>query len=214
MSESLDRNSENSSPKKNKKLSSNDFKYVKNKRELRDSETYQQAFLLGILNEFCSFTIKLPRKKTIVTSNFHVLVDLVFINERMNILDLIETHCKPKYEYELKSGMNFAAAFRRYDKNRRIFTQNLLIDLCVEKGYFFNSKLARKSKKNLRREVIESVFYDNYFLYDLNEIQIRGKYLNKYFTSVLQTNKSSCIFKNDPCVKTLLTKDLSQLPIY
>ncbi|KAL7711756.1 hypothetical protein QTN25_010585 [Entamoeba marina] len=188
------------------KTSPTNFKYVQNKRELRDSENYQQAFLLGVLNEFCSFNIKLPRKKTTVTSSFHVLVNLTFNNEKLDILKIIETHCKPKYEFDIKGGMNSAAAFRRYDKNKRVFTQNLLIDICVEVGYFFNSILARKSKKNLRREVIENIFFGDIFLYNLNEIQTRGKCLNDYFSSFIQKKKIYTISRNDPIVNKLVTK--------
>ncbi|KAL7715536.1 hypothetical protein QTN25_006934 [Entamoeba marina] len=197
-----------------RKSPSSDYKYVRNKRELRDCETYQHAFLLGILNEFCSFTIKSPRKKSVVTSNNLVLLNLIFDNENLDISGIVESKYKPQYFYDTHHGMKPPAAFRRYDKNKKIYVQLLLIDICFEVGYFFNLKQARKSKKNLRREVIESIFFDNVFLYDSNEIEQRGKCLNDYYSTSFKSNSIYTIEKNDPSVKAILINPITELPVY
>ncbi|KAL7720691.1 hypothetical protein QTN25_001917 [Entamoeba marina] len=199
------------SPPKHKR-SSKDPKYVRNKRELRDYETFQQAILLGLLNQFCAITIKRPRKQTTVTTKNHVLVDLIFDKEKLEIAKLTEENCKPKYLSDIKAGMNVPAAFRRLDKNKRIYAQNLLIDICVEKGYFFNSKLARKSKKNLRLERIESIYFKSNYQMGLEDIINRGKCLNNYFCSLVEKEKKYTLTKNDEFITKLLDIPLQDLP--
>ncbi|ELP90807.1 hypothetical protein EIN_026860 [Entamoeba invadens IP1] len=190
-------------PHKAKSVSSSP-KYVANKRELKNFDTYQQSFLIGLLNNHCGCTLKKQRKQTTVTSTTPVLKILHFQDEDYEIMQLADAYCRPEYVEDIKTGMSKTTAFRRIDKNRRNFTQNLLIDICMEFGYFFESCLSRKSKKTLRLERIQEVYNGDKRMFSQLDITQKGKKINDYFVSEFQKSSVVSIEVNCKVIQEIL----------
>ncbi|KAL7718608.1 TATA-binding protein-associated phosphoprotein [Entamoeba marina] len=122
-------------------------KYTEKKREMRNYESYQQAMMLALLNPYCSFSIEHPVKKSKVTTSMPKVLSLHFDTEDIDVIKLAETQCKLILKNEIENGVYAKTALRRYEKNKRVFIQNFIFDVCLEKGFTFDSFLTRKSKK-------------------------------------------------------------------
>ena len=187
-------------PKKNPR----DPQYVLNKRRLHDEESFQEIMLIGLLNEVCGFTITRPKKQSIVTTNIPILNTLHFEKEEFDIENIVDEHYREEYNRDKEREQFNQTAFRRFEKNKRNFLQSLLIDICIEKGFFFESKFARHSKKVMSIERIQRVYYNGTFLYEIEEIYNKGKAINSYLMGLLSNKHFIRIERNDPVIKSLL----------
>ena len=66
--------------------------------------------------------------------------------------------------------------------------QNLLIDILVEKGFFFDSQMARQSKKTFRLERIQRVYYNGVLILSEDEFLEKGDKINTYLCSLFKDN--------------------------
>ncbi|KAL7718527.1 hypothetical protein QTN25_004160 [Entamoeba marina] len=171
---------------KKEKSNSNDPKYIKKKRELKDFETYQQSFLLSLLNIYCGFTIRRQRKQSVVTTEAPTVEVLHFVEGDVHVAKLADAKCRPLFEQEVASGVTENTAFRRLKKNKKCYVTNLLIDLCRERGYAFDSKLSRQSKKSDRLERIEKVSYNGELLFTCEEVVKKGSKVNDLLNQKLR----------------------------
>ena len=172
------------------------LKYMQNKREMKDIESFQVTALLALLSPYCGIVLEYPRKQTIVTATLPLVHSLVFPDETLNINEIVEKMCRPAFEANLKKGMKRDSAIRRYEKNRRTFIHNFLFDILLEKGYFFNSKLSRKTQKTFRFERIESVFYNDNLILTKDELLNVGKMAMCFFQESFQEEKSIFVPQN------------------
>ncbi|EKE39555.1 hypothetical protein ENUP19_0194G0020 [Entamoeba nuttalli] len=164
-------------------------RYIVNKRKLQNYETMQHAILISLLSPFCGFSIKKPRKKAIVRHCMPRLKSLLFENEEIEVIKLADTLCRPIFENEVEKGMNKQTAFRRFEKNKRIFVINLLYDLCLEKGYFFDARQSRKTEKTIRLDRIKRIFFKGRYLMDFDELMEQGELINDYLNRIVSDKR-------------------------
>ena len=179
------------------------LKYMQNKREMKDIESYQVTALLALLSPYCGIVLEYPRKQTIVTATLPLVHSLVFPDETININEVVEKICKPAFEANLERGMKRDSAIRRYEKNRRTFIHNFLFDILLEKGFFFNSKLSRKTQKTFRFERIESVFFNDKLLLTREEMLTLGKTAMCLFQNSFNDEKSIFVEQNNQALLSL-----------
>ncbi|EDR25644.1 hypothetical protein EDI_055900 [Entamoeba dispar SAW760] len=179
------------------------LKYMQNKRQMKDIETFQVTALLTLLSPYCGFVLEYPRKQTIVTATLPLVQSLVFPNETINLGELAENVCRPAFELNLKKGMKRDSAIRRYEKNRRTFIHNFLFDILLEKSYFFNSKLSRKTMKTFRFERIETIFFEQKPILNFEEMIILGKNAMSFFANSFNEERSIYIDQNNTTLLSL-----------
>ncbi|KAL7718815.1 TATA-binding protein-associated phosphoprotein [Entamoeba marina] len=131
---------------------------VQSKRDTKNFESIQQAILIGLLSKFGSFTLLRPLKRSKVTFQTIKVESVSFSNDTININELVEQHCKQRYEMELSNGISIEKVKRRFDKNRFVFLSNLLLDLSLEFGYFFDTKMSRNTGGSIQLEKIRRTF--------------------------------------------------------
>ena len=172
------------------------LKYMQNKREMKDIESYQVTALLALLSPYCGIVLDHPRKQTVVTATRPLVHSLVFPDETINVNEIVEVICRPAFEANLKKGMKRDSAIRRFEKNRRTFIHNFLFDILLEKGFFFNSKLSRKTQKTFRFERIESVFFNDKLVLTREDMLNLGKNAMCIFQNSFQEEKSIYVEQN------------------
>ncbi|ELP90054.1 hypothetical protein EIN_404480 [Entamoeba invadens IP1] len=181
-----------------------DPKYLIQKKFVKDLETYQVAVLLGLLNKVCSFTLFKPKKESVVGICSAKLKSINFNGDEIDIIQLAENMYRPIYDREVKKGVAKPTAFRRYEKNKRVFVHNLLFDLALEHGFFFNSKLSRKSTKTHSIERIEKVFFNGKMILDLQHIAVFGSILNDYFYNIVKNDNCVIVAPHDESLSNIL----------
>ena len=119
--------------------------------------------------------------------------------KQINSIDMNKI-IKSKYPHQkqnkVKREIQEKSIQRRIKKNIIYFTQNLLIDLCRENGFFFNSIYARRNPKIFQVERIQEVFFEKRFLIDKNEMNEIGNFINNHLLQI-SNGKSVFIGKND-----------------
>ncbi|ELP94108.1 hypothetical protein EIN_184750 [Entamoeba invadens IP1] len=178
---------------------------VQSKRDMKNFESIQQCLLLGLLSRFGTFVLERPVKKSKVTFQFVKVQNFTVKGETIEIAELVESVCKQRSTIETCSGVPADRVKRRYDKNRFIFLSNFLLDLALEFGYFFDSKLARNTGGSIQLEKIRNVFFEGKCIFGQEEMMKRGIALNKYFISLTQNpDKVGKINLDDPTVDKIL----------
>lgn len=178
---------------------------VQSKRDMKNFESIQQAFLLGLLTQFGSFTIERPIKKAKVTFQILKVQSFSLPTETINIAEWVELFCKQRSELELQSGVKQERVKRRYDKNRFIFLSNYLLDVASEFGFFFDTKMSRNTGGAIQLEKIRNVYWQNKLLFRQQEMMIKGIALNKYLFSLADNSeKVGKLEMNDPIVSKIL----------
>ena len=82
---------------------------------------------------------------------------------------------------------------------------HLLIDILTEKHHFmFNTIQSTGKNKTMIDEVVQEIFHENTFLLDRNMIEQRGKLINEYICSQLQTKFEIELPINEITVQKLL----------
>ena len=158
-------------------------KFFQTKNDYKEFYVIQQGVLLSYLNNYCGFTLKKQKKKAKVTSAYPKLSKLYFDNETIDVQELADKICRPVYKEECVTT-KVQTAMRRFEKNKKIFIQHLLIDLLREKGFYFESKLARKSTKTYRLERIEKIYFEGKLLMDFEQFIEKGDAVNSYINSL------------------------------
>ncbi|ELP83945.1 hypothetical protein EIN_245450 [Entamoeba invadens IP1] len=166
-------------------------RYTLKKREVRNLESYQQALLLALVNKFCGFTLEHPGKRSKVTASMPRLYSLQFPTETIEIKQLAQKYCEEVSNKEEKNGISKSTSLRRFEKNKRVYVENLLFDICLELGFWFDSKPSRKSQKSLQIERICSIYYKGILLFSQEKVLKIGKEINTYIMSKLVNEKKS-----------------------
>ena len=123
--------------------------------------------------------------------------------ENIEIIQFATERCYPLYQEDCNDVQKKQTAQRRYEKNKKVFIQNLLIDILLEKGFFFESKMARQSKKTFRLERITRVFYKGELLLTEEEFFIKGTLLNTYLCSLFEKDTTILLSKNNQTLLNL-----------
>ncbi|KAL7717850.1 TATA-binding protein-associated phosphoprotein [Entamoeba marina] len=178
--------------------------FFRNKYEYKDFYPFQQAVLLAFLNSYCSITLLKQRKQNTVTSSYPIVKTLHFENEQIDVIQLAETLYRPVYAEDSLDVKKKQTAFRRYEKNKRVFVQHLLIDILTEKGFFFESHLAKNTKKTLRLERIQKIYYNGRIIMDFKDFLQRGNAINTYLSDSLKSTSMFTIPLKDPQLQELI----------
>ncbi|EDR25380.1 hypothetical protein EDI_002030 [Entamoeba dispar SAW760] len=104
---------------------------------------------------------------------------------------------------DMQKGIKEEICVRTYEKKKRIFINNFLIDVCIEMGYLFKSKYSRKSRQTLQLERIQKIYKDNKMM-GISEITKKGKAINRYLFTLVCNNSSITIQRNNPVLHKLL----------
>ncbi|ELP84497.1 hypothetical protein EIN_169320 [Entamoeba invadens IP1] len=178
-------------------------KYMQNKRDKQDMETFQTFVLVSLLNSFCGVVIAKSRKVPSLTVPQPQVKKLLFPEGEINLFKLAQDYSKNLFDADLQNGMKRDSAMRRLEKNRKTFVHNMMFDLLLEKGFFFNSTLSRKTKKTLRMERITTIFLEGMLFLHHEEMIDLGKEVLDEIDARLFGKKEICIEANDPTIMTL-----------
>ena len=185
----------------------NDPKYDQQKRQYKINETYQQACFLWLLNQFCEINLE-PRKrlaKRIATNP--IIRSLVFQQDIVEVHQLSEESCRELIkQIPLKNKSN-DSVMRRIEKNKKIFVHNLLIDLLVEKDYFFNFKLSKRSERGIQIQRITHIFFHEQLIMKEQEILKLGEEICTYLNKIVE-HKTSCTLKQNELFNQFSVKKL------
>ena len=174
-------------------------KYSIKKKENKNYECIQQCILLALLNKKYGFILKKRRRQSTVTYSFPTIESIIVnekgVKEEIQINEIIEHQCTDKlnetYQHEYKKkeeDCKRATYKRRLEKNKRISIHNLLIDMCIEEGYFFNSTMSKKSERGEQLERITEVFYQMKYLFNIKDMKEIGIEISQEINNKIQVN--------------------------
>lgn len=188
--------------KTHKKYENEMERYSQNEKTMKNYECYEQAFLIGLLNQFCSFKLQKPFKQSIIIESKPEIISIGFKNETIDIRKIAEDQCKLFADKTETDSISDKTRMRRFAKNRSTFIINFLFDISLEYGFFFNSVLSKKSQKCFQIERINEVFFNNQLLYKRNDINVIGEKLNSYLLNLVKDRKVVDIEMNDQSIQT------------
>lgn len=181
--------------------------FFRTKNEYKDFYSIQQGVLLLFINGYCSITLKKQKKQAKVTSALPVLETLQFDDDAIDVQELANAVFRPVYMNELQYIPKKQTVVRRFEKNKKVFVQHLLIDILVEKGFFFESKFARNTKKTARLERIETIYYGGRVVMQFEEFIKRGYAINNFINGLFGAGTTVVIPKNYPPLANLLLQE-------
>lgn len=183
----------------------NDPKYVRQKKEYSDNEAYQQVFLLALLNRYADIVVEKPNKQTRVSVTTPKISSLTFEHDdTINVAVFADKQCRELCRREIEQGVSQSTAVRRLEKNRKVFLENLLIDLVEEMGIDVTSTYSRRSNKTFQMERINSIALENERVIDKEDIIALGKQVNAYVLGLFSKNKTVTLSRNDPSIQNIL----------
>ncbi|ELP84334.1 hypothetical protein EIN_277140 [Entamoeba invadens IP1] len=164
----------------------------------------QQSLLIGLLNHYAKITIKRAKKASMRTSTIPVVTQIEIEASKVDVISLANERSERIREIELQKGVPSQTVERRFNKNVSAFVQNFVFDTCLEMGFFFNSKLSKKSKKSLQIERIDTVFDGDHMIADKDNILKTGEILNKLFTEKLNDKRVVVLEKGNPEIEAIV----------
>ena len=96
---------------------------------------FQQGVLIYLLNKSCDIMVKRPRMQSMINKHCPKIIELNFEHEVLDIVQIAKQHCQPLFERDILMTSKLQTAKRRFHKNKKVFTQNLLIDILNEQGF-------------------------------------------------------------------------------
>ncbi|ELP86228.1 hypothetical protein EIN_111520 [Entamoeba invadens IP1] len=177
-------------------------KYTIQKKMVKDLECYQESILVYLINNFCSITIARPRKQSTVALCCAKVKILHFKNGEIDVMNLAESRLRPTYLKEIEDGIAKPTAFRRYEKNKKIFVHNFLFDIALELGFTFDSKLSRKSEKTFSIERFERIFFKGKEVFNLQQIVTEGGIITDHLFDLVANGNSVKLGRFDEFLQT------------
>ncbi|GAT96857.1 hypothetical protein CL6EHI_137230 [Entamoeba histolytica] len=131
----------------------------------RNYQALQEAFFIGLLNQFATITICKPSKKTTVTIQFIKIqsIQLERQYDEIPFSSFIAERCKKRKSNDIKLGVPEKTAQRRFENNK--FSEAL---------HFL--------------ETVHSVYYNNKMKYSKKDIEKKGKAVNDYLCHAFKDN--------------------------
>ncbi|ELP93217.1 hypothetical protein EIN_055220 [Entamoeba invadens IP1] len=170
---------------------------LKRDNEFKDMLCYQQAVVLALLNRYCSFEIERPGKESTITCTLPKVTKIKFGEYSVDIRKKAEDLTLKLTSDTEKKKLKEKTVKRRTAKSASAYVNNYMIDVLSELGFFFNTKLSKKSSKSFRLERVSEIFYNGVLVFDRNQIQHMGREINTFFNEILKTSKTASFFKND-----------------
>ena len=174
-------------------------------KNYRNYQVFQQACFIGFLNRYHTIIIQKPIKRCVVTYQIINIKSIVIDGQEIEIDRLVEQRCNERKQFDVNTGISQKTAKQRYAKNKIIEMHHLLMDILIEKHHFlFNTIQSTGKNKTMIDEVVQEVFHEKKFLLDKTMIEERGKKINEYICSLLQTKYEIEIQVNDVKLQKIL----------
>ena len=165
--------------------------------ELKNLLCYQQAVIIALVNKFCSLTIQKASKDSIITETAPIIIDIIIDGYSIAIRRIAEDLSLNLNKQKDKKKLKEKTIKRRTAKSASAYVNNFLIDILREKGYFFNSKMSKKSNKTYQLERIDAIFFSSLFIMDINHIITCGKVINSYLNNLCKLETKFTLKRND-----------------
>lgn len=189
-----------------KEISSDKRKeYEANKNNRKDYQIIEQAILVGLLNRIYGFDIVRTTKKSQLTMNNFRIRNIGVGRDVVNIYDFAHDQCIYFYEKKATCNIKRQTVLKSFEKNRRMFVMNYLIDLAMESGFFFNFVKVNKFKKDsVNVDTFNAVYYHGKLLLSENDIIEKGKLINQYLLNRLNHAFTLKLEPNDSQLSNIL----------
>ena len=158
-------------------------------RETKNILVKEQAIMIALLNQYYTIQIKTPRKRSEKTVNY---VSISKINNGFDEIDyhtVIEDICRTKMEYDQQQGLSKKTSYRRFTNNKVSEAHHYLMDLLQYHGYHYVSYFSSGKNNSTKTETFTAIYKDGKLLYDMNAIEEKGREINTYLHSLLETTK-------------------------
>ncbi|KAL7722539.1 TATA-binding protein-associated phosphoprotein [Entamoeba marina] len=162
----------------------------------QDNELLQEVFLLYLLNPFCSIELIKPSNRIKTIPYMYRINKILFTHEDMNFTKTVENILFQIVESEVANGLQREKAKRHSETNRISVTINLLIDICLEFGYFFNFKKSRKPIKTLRFDRIKEVYVNNILYMNNDDVVTKSHMILSYLQQMYDDEQIVMLSKN------------------
>ncbi|ELP93470.1 hypothetical protein EIN_059650 [Entamoeba invadens IP1] len=164
-------------------------------RQKREEKAILQGFLVYLINQHSVVEFKKPRKKARLTHQLFSIKTLTFQNEKLDIGEFVKSCCKVDYNKDIIEGLDQKKAFRKYLNKKTYFMSCLLMDICLELGYFFECKRVAKGKRNYKTEQIERVWKDGVYLCGKKEVINIGIGMSEHLFEVSKDTANNCFLR-------------------
>ncbi|ELP85680.1 hypothetical protein EIN_409990 [Entamoeba invadens IP1] len=185
------------------------LKNIMREHEFKNDFCYEQAILIFLVNQFGAVTLEKPGKQSILTTTMPKVINLDLDGENIDLKRLSERQSSLLFGGKEKNGIKAKTLSRRFSKNKTIFIQNFLFDVLLEKGYFFNTKLSKKSNKTIQLERIKTVFLRGKLIFNKNEIIELGKKINDALSNLVDTKGKITLEKEEPILMEIFSSSVS-----
>ncbi|KAL7721509.1 TATA-binding protein-associated phosphoprotein [Entamoeba marina] len=167
-------------------------KHARESRQKRDEKALMQGVLLYLLNQHCSISFKRPKKMARLTHQVFSVKTLQFDNECLEISSFVRQRCQGEFKKDTDNGLDEKKAYRRYLGKKQVEMTNLLVDLCIEIGYFFDFKKTCKGRRGNTLDVIQNIYYEGKFMFGSNEFNKIGAYCSEHLNDVSKNVTKVC----------------------
>ncbi|EDR27683.1 hypothetical protein EDI_162850 [Entamoeba dispar SAW760] len=172
----------------------------KTSREIRNSQTIQQAVLIGALNYYADIIFKQPAKKSITTHQYMRIKSVNFSDENVvSFAEFLKTRCYEHFRYDISHGVALKTAKRRYQTNKKTDGLHLLMDLLNELGFEFNTKLTEGKSGTIKLENILEVRKESFIIINQKNFETVGREINTLLNERMKhAGKEMTLSRNDP----------------
>ncbi|EKE39551.1 hypothetical protein ENU1_124000 [Entamoeba nuttalli P19] len=173
--------------------------------KVRNYQSQQQAFLIGLLNDQCDIVFQKPFKISKKTLQFLTIKLILFPKQdEINFSSLVKQKCESILSLEMKKGLEHKTAIRRFENNKHTIGLDLLRDILEAFGYFFNTKKSSGKKGTLIMENIYEVFHNDVFIFSQRDIITKGEMINKYLTNIIRHSVDFTLPKNCNVINNIM----------
>ncbi|KAL7711778.1 TATA-binding protein-associated phosphoprotein [Entamoeba marina] len=155
-------------------------------KPLKDYELLQEVFLLYLLNPFCSVELTKPSHRSKTIPYIYKIIRITFEREEIEFNKTVENILTGIVEDEVVNGLPREKAKRHCESNRIGVTVNLLMDMCLEFGYFFTLKKSRKQIKTLKTDRIKEVYFNKVVYINEENVAYKSQQILAYIQKLFE----------------------------
>ncbi|ELP88455.1 hypothetical protein EIN_229980 [Entamoeba invadens IP1] len=163
---------------------------------LRNSQVYQQAILLALINKHFQVKLLIPIKRSVLTLQLFKIEELTEGNDCIRVEDFVEKRCQEKFSNDVKQGIAEKTAKRRYETNRTTEQLHLLMDVLREFGYKFESRYTSGKKGAQKVETFNTIYLNDVVVVSQQQIVDLGTNINEKIAGLLFDKRQSEVPKN------------------
>ncbi|ELP95120.1 hypothetical protein EIN_427860 [Entamoeba invadens IP1] len=164
-------------------------------REKRNYQVSQQGIFLAIINQYFEIDLLNPIKRSNVATQILRIDTLKRGEDIIHFNSFLEERCQTLFKNDIANGVSTKTAMRRLETNKVAEGLHLLIDILLELGYFFTSKVSKGVNGFQRIETVKIIHTKNR-TFNRKMIEEIGQEANAFLFKELSTEGRSQI-----CVK-------------